>query len=172
MGAHLTVAVDTEGTPEYPWSLQFSVEPRRAYMIRATDHVGLQHFHQWLVKQQARVTFHNALYDLGMMRQMGIPWEGPFDDTMVAAYLLQTEPQGLKPLCVRHCGMQMRSYDEVLGGAGKMLAEDYLWSLFDIEELAYEDLRRSELARRIDAGRRCRVLPKLPRSHLHKAVER
>ena len=37
-----------------------------------------------------------------------------FDDTQVMAYLLQQEPLGLKPLCVRHAGMRMQSYDDVL----------------------------------------------------------
>lgn len=166
------VAVDTEGTPVQPWSLQFSVRPGTAYLIKAHRQDLLTAFHRCCVRMGARVAFHNALHDLGMMRAMGIPWEGAFDDTMVMAYLLQVEPQGLKPLCVRHCGMRMQSYEEVLGGAGAMLATDYLWSLFDIEELEYEQTRITEFEAKKVAGRRIKVLPKLPRSPLHKAVER
>ena len=166
------VALDTEGTPAQPWSLQFSVQPGTAYLIRAARSDLLTAFRQRLIDLGARVAFHHALYDLSMMRAMGIPWSGEFDDTMVMAYLLQVEPQGLKPLCVRHCGMKMQSYEEVLGEAGTMLATDYLWSLFDIEELDYEQARIKEFEQRQAAGRRVKVLPKLPRSPLHKSVER
>ena len=167
-----TIAVDTEGTPAKPWSLQFSVRPGAAYLIRAARSDLLTAFRQRLIGLGARVAFHNALYDLSMMRAMGIPWSGEFDDTMVMAYLLQVEPQGLKPLCVRHCGMKMQSYDEILGDAGNRLATDYLYSLFDIEELDYEQRRTTAFEAAKAAGRRVRVLPKLPRNLLHKAVER
>ena len=166
------VSVDTEGTPAQPWSLQFSVRPGAAYLIRATRTDLLTTFRQCLIDMGARVAFHNALYDLSMMRAMEIPWDGPFDDTMVMAYLLQVEPQGLKPLCLRHCGMRMQSYEELLSDAGRNLATDYLWSLFDIEEIEYEHIRVKAFEAAQTAGRRVKVLPKLPRSSLHKAVER
>jgi len=165
-------AVDTEGTPGKPWSLQFSVQPGTAGLIRATRGDLLTAFHRYLVDMGVRITFHSALHDLGMMRAVGIPWLGEFDDTMVMAYLLQVEPQGLKPLCLRHCGMRMQSFEDVIGGAGTRLTEDYLWSLFDIEELEYERRRQEAYNLKLSEGRRIKVLPKLPRSSLHKAVER
>jgi DNA polymerase-1 len=66
---------------------------------------------------------HAALYDIEMMQGLGLDFldanlEMPIFDTMMAAYLLCVEPQALKALARRHCGMEMRDYQEVVGKAG------------------------------------------------------
>lgn len=172
VSAWTPTAIDTEGTLEHLWSLQFAAREGSGALIRQARRDLIRQFGDHLDRVQPRIIFHNALYDLGMMRAMGIPWDGPFDDTMVMAYLLQIESQALKPLCVRHCGMKMQSYEDIIGSAGELLASDYLWSLFDIEELDYEQTRLRAFAAAKQAGRRVKVLPKLPRTTLHKAVER
>ena len=63
-----------------------------------------------------KLILHNSMFDLGVLRSMGITGY-QFDDTMLMSYLLCVEPQGLKALAKRHCGMEMSSYQEVLGDA-------------------------------------------------------
>lgn len=75
------------------------------------------------------VVLHNALHDLPVLRDLGIDLvkEGiPFTDTMVMAYLLGLEPQGLKPLAYRHAGMHQDAYDEITHDAGELIAQQWL----------------------------------------------
>jgi len=178
------VAIDTEGYPRAPWSAQFSQVPGRASVVRANRPDLVDAFGRKLRASGCKVTFHNSLHDLTTMRAMGIETADlPFDDTMVMAYLLQVEPKGLKPLCIRHCNMKMDSYEDIMGDAQNRIAYDYFVSLWDIEQYDYEEAQQEEFARLkserwIDkrgkerVGRKVRTLPKLPRTALHKAVER
>ena len=177
------VSVDTEGWPDRPWSLQYSQEAGRAYLIRAANRSALEQFSRVLIRDRIPATFHSALHDLAMMRALGIPYHGKFDDTMVMAYLLQLEPQGLKALCARHCNMRMQSYEELVAEPDERLAIGYLTWLWDAEQEKYEDRRKEEFDRLcstpyVDArgiqksGRRLKVLPRIPKTALHKAVTR
>lgn len=166
------ISIDTEGWPGRPWSLQFSAEAGTGYLIRARNRVCLEAFGQFLTQDRPRLVYHSALHDLTMMRVLGLPVDLEFEDTMVMSYLLQLEPQGLKALCVRHCGMQMQSYDDVLGDAGQRLALDYLSGLWDVEQLDYEERCNDAFWHEIDCGRRITKIPQLPKSQLHKATER
>jgi len=184
------IAIDTEGSPRAPWSIQYSQHAGTAYVIRAGATAALQRFGELLIKHRPRIVYHNSLHDIPMMRALGLPDDLPFDDTMVAAYLLQVEPKGLKPLCIRHCNMAMQSYEDVMGDASHRLALDYFQCLWDIEQADYEVEQGAEFERinrtplRDAAGqpkrdktgaikyRKTRVLPAIPRSPLHKAVER
>lgn len=169
-GANL--AIDTEGSVRVPWSIQFSWEPGTAFVVRPANRDVLAGLARHFRTYRPRLTYHSALHDLSVLRALHLPTDLDFDDTMVQAYLLQLEPQGLKPLCVRHCGMQMQSYDEVLGDASQRLAIDYFLGLWDIEQLDYEARREEAFWQEIDLGRRIKVPPKLPKTPLHKAVER
>lgn len=123
------VSVDTEGYVQRPWGLSFCATPGIGLVIKVTDKVQMIAFKRWLsrVTPRSKITFHNALYDLAMLRAMGIELpDGGYDDNMVKAYLLRLEPQGLKNLAYRHCAMEMQSYDEVMGGADKRIALAYL----------------------------------------------
>lgn len=166
------IAIDTEGWPGRPWSVQFSYQPGTAYLLRATRRDVLQSFGAYLAQFRPRLTYHSALHDLGMMRVLGLPTDLPFDDTMVMAYLLQLEPQGLKALCSRHAGMKMQSYDEVIDDAGQRLALDYCSVLWSLEQHEYEERCKEAFWQEIDNGRRVKTYPKLPKSPLHKATER
>lgn len=187
----LAVSIDSEGYPGRGWSVQYSQRPGEGYLIRRNRTDLLDKLGRELKLFGGRVVYHSALHDLSMLREMGIETNDlQLDDTMVMAYLLQTEPQGLKPLCVRHTGMAMQSFDDVMGDAGNRLASDYLVSLLDIEADEYLQKQRAELAhlraqplldksgnpRTTKQGvvrlRNVRALPKLPRSPLHKAAER
>lgn len=194
----LPVALDTEGYPSRPWSLQYSQHPGTAYIIRVSRPQCIRHFGRVLrdygqasIRTGSRIIYHNALHDLSTMRAFGIETADlSFDDTMVQAYLLQVEPKGLKPLCIRHCNMKMSSYDDIMGDASNRLARDYFVALWDIEQDDYERAQQVEFERinssplfdstgvpkRDKAGsiryRKTAVLPKIPKSALHKAVER
>lgn len=171
-GPDLNLSIDTEGSVRRPWSVQFSDIPGRGYVIASSRRDLLARFGQYLLRRRPRLTFHSALHDLGMNRALGLPLDLPFDDTMVMAYLLQLEPQGLKALCVRHCNMRMNSYMSVLGDAGQRLAVDYLAGLWDIENAEWEERREQAFWTEIELGRKIRVQPTVPKTQLHKAVER
>lgn len=126
----LAVAIDTEGLPGRPWGLSFSTEPGTAFVIRKVHSVALHCFHVRLLRgiEEGRihVVLHNSLHDLRVLRELGIPIpDGSFTDTMVFAYHLCVEPQGLKALAYRHCGMEMDSYDEIVQEAQDRIALEY-----------------------------------------------
>lgn len=107
-----------------------------------------------------------------MMRALGLPTDLEFDDTMVMAYLLQLEPQGLKQGALRLCNMQMQSYQDIMGDADNRLARSYLTWLWERAVFRYEAECEQELVNRLRAGRRCKVIPKLPKPAFLKAIER
>jgi uracil-DNA glycosylase family 4 len=106
-------AIDTEGSIKKPWCLTFSTMAGIAACSRNGD-ADFRH-----------IILHNAMYDLGVLRAMGTRFES-FDDTMVMAYELCLEPQGLKALAKRHCGMEMNSYEELVGPARLEKQTQYL----------------------------------------------
>jgi uracil-DNA glycosylase family 4 len=180
------LATDTEGYAWAPWSVQFSTVAGHAYILRYSQRGLIERFAEWVNGTPGlyHFLFHNALHDLAVFRALGIDTRFiTFDDTMIAAYNLQLEPQGLKPLCVRHCGMAMQSYDEILGDANDRLALDWLFGVMELEEVLHGERCDAEFTRLTTtpyvngrgvtvSGRRLKVPPKLPRSALHKAVER
>ncbi len=121
----LVVAVDTEWARGKMWCLSLSIAPGTAWVIMADQQASLGLLQQLLGSRDVITVIHNALYDLPVLRGAGIIPRNPVD-TMVMAYLLQNEPQGLKPLAFRHCGMEMQSYSEMVGEATREKALDYL----------------------------------------------
>lgn len=177
------IAVDTEGWPGNPWSVQIAFEPGTGYLIRSTAGSLLRQLSDALHRIRPPLTYHAALHDLRMMTVLGLPTDLVFDDTAVMAYLLQIEPRGLKPLCVRHCNMQMQSYTDVLGESGERVALDYLTWLWERECTLHEAACEREFVRlvttpyydakgRLKPGRRLSKPPALPKSPLLKAVTR
>lgn len=185
------IATDSEGMPWKPWSVQITVRSGESFVVRAKLPSGapdplMERFAFWVNAccEQYVFTFHNALHDLAVFRSVGIHTERlQFDDTMLMAYALQLEPQGLKPLCARHCGMKMEHYDEVMGDASFRLAVDWLLSAQQCEDNDYEARCQEEFQRLVSTpyvnakgktvpGRKLRKPPALPRSPLHRAIER
>lgn len=84
------------------------------------------------VVPETRVVMHSAMHDLDVLAKMGIKIaDDQFDDTMLMAFCLGVEPQGLKALCLRHCGMRMESFEDVCGADTDMLAVEWLVELAD-----------------------------------------
>jgi len=101
----LDCAIDTEGTRERPWCATVSTGYGTAWMVKS----------QKLQVESKTVYLHNSLHDLGVLRTLGINLgESQFRDTMVLAYHLCVEPQGLKPLAYRHCGALQDDYLELV----------------------------------------------------------
>jgi len=180
------VGCDTEGWTHRPHCVQFAAEPGTAYMIGALQAHAIALWRDWLLAADARLVFHAALHDLAVLRSLGVDVIGlgiPFDDTSIMTYNLQLEPLGLKPLAVRHLGMQMQSYDDVIGDARDRLTLDHMFALLELEEWDLQQRQEAEFIRltatpyvdargKLQPGRKLKVHPKLPKSDLHKAVER
>lgn len=139
----LAVAIDTEGLPGKPWGLSYSSKPGTAFVIRKVNPRTIGHFYRTLItaikEGTIHVILHNSLHDLRVLRELGIPLpDGSYTDTMVLAYHLCIEPQGLKPLAFRHAGMEMESYDEQVSDARDQIALEYyqtMKAVCDTEEV-------------------------------------
>lgn len=111
------IALDTEGTPANPWSIQVSVHRGSGWVLRTTDPTfehGIAALRE-SVDKGATFVLHNAMFDLEMCRAMGLDlFDAHIFDSMYAAYTLRLEPQGLKALAWRWCGMHMDSYEETV----------------------------------------------------------
>ena len=193
---------DSEGYARRPWSVQWSAKPGTGYLIKAEDVNVLRCFLDWVVESGVTVIFHNSLHDRSVFRAMArlCGWseerilfgldQVPFGDTMVMAYLLQLEPQGLKGLATRHSNMSMMSYDELMGDKQNDMARDHLFRMWDLlwhdyqeaQQKAFEKINKTPLrdksgkVKRSKDGtiklRKTTVLPAIAKSDLFKAVER
>jgi uracil-DNA glycosylase family 4 len=180
------ISSDTEGYPHAPWSVQGCTRAGTAWCVRYSNRLLIERFVDWVrtVPALYHFVFHNSLHDLEVFRAFGIDTRRiTFDDTMIMSYNLQIEPQGLKPLCVRLCGMQMQDFDDVMGDASLRLAQDWLFNALETEEFEHEHRRQEEFIRltttpyvdkkgKVKPGRKLRTLPKLPKSKLHQSIER
>jgi uracil-DNA glycosylase family 4 len=134
------IAIDTEDCADgSPWSIQFSREPGTGYIIYAHEELFVSTLKEILETPGVITIIQNAIHDIPVLAAMGID---PFEvkDTMVMAYLLQSEPQGLKPLAYRHHGMEMHSFTEQVVEATrdkalKYLAEAVEWDFPDPEPI-------------------------------------
>lgn len=143
----LKVAIDTEGLPGKAWGLSYSVQDGQAFVIRKVHSVAIRHFYNCLIAGikagRIRVTLHNSLHDLRVLRELGIPLpDGSFTDTMVLAYHLCIEPQGLKPLAYRHAGMEMASYDEQVSEAQDQIALEYYIAMKLVADSEHESVQQ------------------------------
>lgn len=135
-----TIGLDTEGYLGAPWGLSYSDRPERGMVMRAR-HAG--QFRKLLDRRPSDpvlpdpfiVYLHHALHDLPILREMGVDLAAypglECRDTMVMAYLLGLEPQGLKPLAYRHCGMSMREYLDLASVSEERVARTWLMALYD-----------------------------------------
>ncbi len=117
------IAVDTEEEEgKNTWTLQICQSKGIAYVIPSTRAIYVKDI---LEHPDTEIIMQNALYDLPQLWKIGI-YPRKYVDTMVMAYLLQTEPQGLKALSYRHLGMKMREYREVVYPATQAKALEYM----------------------------------------------
>lgn len=121
-----TVGVDTESTWDgEPLYCQVSRAEGVARLVEASDHQGVGWVWGMTERSDTTTVLHNSMYDLEVLHKMGIHPTNVVD-TMVMAYLLGDLPQGLKALAYRLCGMEMMSYEEVIGTRGQDKIRDYM----------------------------------------------
>jgi DNA polymerase len=108
------IAIDTERQDGELWSIQFATDTSCGYAIDAANSDSVNKFRSRLDTFDI-VVLQNAGQDLEALKQVDvrIP-DYKVRDTMERAYLLGL-PQGLKPMAYRLCGMEMRSYKELVG---------------------------------------------------------
>lgn len=127
------IAVDTEGWAHKPWCISYSGAAYSGTVIRYGGHENFVNSIRYRQPRPPRIVIHNALHDLDVLdRGFGCPldeWGIEFDDTMVMAYLLGLEPQGLKPLAYRHAGMLQDDYADLTAEAGEAGAFEWLYAL-------------------------------------------
>ena len=134
------IAIDTEDSADgSPWSVQFSCKPGTGYIIYAHEELFVSTLKDILETPGIVTVLHNAIHDIPVLEAMNI-FPTAIADTMVMAYLLQSEPQALKPLAYRHHGMEMHSFTEQVGEATrdkalKYLAEAVEWDFPDPEPI-------------------------------------
>lgn len=111
-------AVDTEACRGRLWSAQFSAVPGTAWFLPIKDdfkgRLDLRGYN-------ATADIHNYLYDIRDI----IVDDDRFVDSMVMAYLCG-QPQGLKTLANRLCGINMQTYSETISKGQQELTLDYL----------------------------------------------
>lgn len=129
------VGFDTEGTPEEPWSLQISWQAGTAYVLRCSQSdfaIGVEAL-QRLADSGCVFITHDAGtprgtgYDTQVARTCGLELhDANHANTMYRAYLLRTEPRGLKALAYRWCGIKMQDYMSLIGDIGRGKQIQYL----------------------------------------------
>jgi uracil-DNA glycosylase family 4 len=127
------VGFDTEGLADDPWSIQISTAPGTAYILRRDREdfeIGLSAIREMVDNGTVIVGSNIVMHDYEVCRAMGLDlFDTQVFDTMYAAYLLCIEPQGLKPLAWRWCGMKMLSHEETVGVLGIERQIEYLTSI-------------------------------------------
>jgi DNA polymerase-1 len=106
------IALDTE---TQPFDKKLGITPRNAKMIGLSlsqDGEIADYFtdkNSWALMMpddEQTVIFHNAKFDIGVLRRAGLPVPKKFEDTLIAAHLLdENNAHGLKPLAKRHLGI-------------------------------------------------------------------
>lgn len=127
------LALDTEGWRHAIWGLSYSDRPGSGTVLRAADAPKFKKFLERHAADPDLVIYlHHALHDLPILRALGIDLHAmgfEVRDTMVMAYLLGLEPQGLKALGWRHCGVKMRDYTDLTAVSDERIAREWLITL-------------------------------------------
>lgn len=146
------IGLDTEGTPNNPWSIQVSFQPGSGYLLRCSRQdfaMGISGLQSYLIERKPVIALHDAstpncsCYDVVMCRAMGLELQSlPWFNTMYWAYLRRLEPQGNKPLCSRWQAMEMEDYESTIGLISKDKQTDYLYKILsDLHMLPKPDKR-------------------------------
>ncbi len=124
-------AFDTEYDPTTGevWELSFSYEPGRAYVVHRTQRQTLAVIAGLLAHYRPVIWLHNALADIRPLKALGIDLVAmglDIRDSMIYAFHLGTEPQGLKALMFRGHGYRMRDYEDVVHPYYEAALDKYL----------------------------------------------
>jgi uracil-DNA glycosylase family 4 len=153
------IGIDTEGSKRRPWCLSYSQQPGVGGVVRTAS---CMEFARELHASLPPVILHNALHDLPVLRSMGVDlleWGVPITDTMVMAYLLGLEPQGLKALGYRVAGMRMRDYMDLTREASVKIATEWL------TQLVTQEIPRFPGPKPNDIEKACRLIERMLKKH-------
>lgn len=104
------IAMDTEGLADDPYCMQVSTCKGTGYLMKDPRRLEYRPRQRWLM--------HNAVHDLEVARAMNVSIaDDRIEDSMVMAFLLGTEPRGLKALAYRHVGLEMMEYEDIIAPA-------------------------------------------------------
>jgi len=118
----MELGMDTESDTRYrdyrqapPWCLTASVRPGSGVLIHAdnTHLLGLVGSMMAPRGHRPLVVLHNSLYDLDVLRRMGIHVER-FSDNLLLCFELGIPSKGLKYLTRRYLGMAMSDFEDVV----------------------------------------------------------
>jgi len=111
-GSSLLVALDTETEV---FDRKRGITPRNAKMIglalcydggRADYHTDAASWPLMIPEPEQTVVFHNAKFDLGVLERTGLPMPENWEDTLIAAHLLdENGDHGLKELAKQQLGV-------------------------------------------------------------------
>lgn len=118
-------SVDTETCRSKLWSFQVSTRPGTAWFVPLRDDFkGRIDLTGW----NATAIVHHYLFDIQWLKLR----DDGFVDTMVMAYLTG-QPQGLKELASRLCGLKMVNYSEIVRPGQHTLSQGYLDKILERE---------------------------------------
>src|SRR6516162_937918 len=125
-----TVPVETQRgvTRQDFWCLSFSTLTGTGYMIRKANERALEEYKKWARRRRGLWLVHNYLFDGPVYEQIGL-FLRRFDDTMVRAYHLGNQPQSLKVLAWRLCGMKMEEFEDLVRPFARQKAIGYFETL-------------------------------------------
>jgi uracil-DNA glycosylase family 4 len=169
------IGLDTEGTPDEPWSIQISLSPGQGYLLRVAQSdfsLGVESLSRFLWSVRPIVCMHQAstpvlsCYDVVMCRAMGLELQGlDWFDTMYWAYISRLESQSNKTLCERWQGMVMHDYQSTIGNIGRDKQIAYLEKAYSISSSFSKPPKRRE---KLNTGRWKETQPK----HIHSSIDR
>lgn len=127
------------------WSVQVSHRPDRGYLVLVQDSGVLSRISELVGRPDTVTVMHNAKYDLAQLDRLGIH-PAHVEDTMVMAYLLGKEPQGLKALVLRHLYRQRQSFEEVVASSRDAMILEWVGKVLEQEwpdpEVEYKTVKR------------------------------
>lgn len=129
------VAVDTESHGPRPWSIQASISPHTAVLLRLYGSGPLP-------LNLKEVIFHHAPADLPVLDRLGCKVR--YSDTMQEAFQQGNLPQGLKPLVYRLFQQEMTSWEDVVWPASIRALEYWMT---EAHAIAQADLSLLEVKR-------------------------
>lgn len=128
------IGLDTESVEngKRAWSVQYSTRPGMGRFVRADNSECMTALAIGVSDPNRVIGIANALYDLPILDALDIRPARPVD-TMLMAYLLQNQPQGLKPLAYRHCGMTMLDYSSLVAEDTHLKSMQFLARAVEME---------------------------------------
>lgn len=114
LGDAKELSCDTEDHAGVPWSVQISRQPADARLIRADNREAIEALILWSERHPAASwSFHHAIHDLAVCRQLGFT-PRTYRDTLREAFHLANLPLGLKLLVFRLFAHKMTSWEDVV----------------------------------------------------------